>query len=49
MNTSLALRSLALAGLAIFHPPGASADVRLPALFSDHAVLLSGAAVPVWG
>ncbi len=25
------------------------ADVKLHALFSDHAVLLSGAAVPVWG
>lgn len=25
------------------------ADVKLPALFSDHAVLLSGTAVPVWG
>lgn len=27
----------------------ASADVRLPALFSDHAVLQQGVAVPVWG
>src|SRR4051794_22614839 len=49
MKSSLALRSLALAGLAIFHPHGASANVRLPAIFSDHAVLLSDAAVPVWG
>jgi sialate O-acetylesterase len=49
MKFSLALRSLALAGLAICHPCTASADVRLPAIFSDHAVLLSGAEVPVWG
>jgi sialate O-acetylesterase len=27
----------------------ALADVRLPALFSDHAVLQAGVAVPVWG
>lgn len=27
----------------------ASADVKLPALFSDHLVLLAGAPVPVWG
>ena len=27
----------------------ALADVRLPALFSDHAVLQQGASVPVWG
>ena len=49
MKSSLTLRVLALAGFAIFHPQGASADVRLPAIFSDHAVLLSGAEVPVWG
>ena len=49
MKSSHALRILALAGLAIFHPHGASADVRLPAIFSDHAVLLSEATVPVWG
>ena len=49
MKSSLTLRALALAGLAIFNPLAARADVRLPAIFSDHAVLLSGAAVPVWG
>ncbi len=27
----------------------ARADVKLPAIFSDHAVLLSGATVPIWG
>ena len=27
----------------------ASADVRLPAIFSDHAVIQQGVAVPVWG
>ena len=49
MKSSYTLRVLALAGLAIFNPHGASADVRVPAIFSDHAVLLSEAAVPVWG
>ena len=49
MKSSLTLRTLALAGLVICHPRSASADVRLPAIFSDHAVLLSEAAVPVWG
>ena len=49
MKSSHALRMLALAGIAIFHPHTARADVRLPAIFSDHAVLLSDAAVPVWG
>ncbi len=29
--------------------PTAGADVKLPAIFSDHAVLLSGATVPIWG
>jgi hypothetical protein len=28
---------------------GAIADVRLPSVFSDHAVLQQGVAVPVWG
>src|SRR5690606_29333006 len=27
----------------------AQADVRLPAIFSDHAVLQAGAVVPIWG
>ncbi len=49
MKSSLVIRSLAVAGLAIFHSHSARADVRLPAIFSDHAVLLSGAPVPVWG
>jgi sialate O-acetylesterase len=49
MKSSLALRALALTGLVIFHPHGASADVRLPSLFSEHAVLQGGTAVPVWG
>ena len=49
MKPSHTLRILAFAGLAIFHPHTASADVRLPAIFSDHAVLLSDAPVPVWG
>ena len=49
MKSSLVLRSLAFAGLAISSQVAARADVRLPAIFSDHAVMLSGAAVPVWG
>ena len=49
MKSSTVLRSLAFAGLALSSHLTAHADVRLPAIFSDHAVLLSGAAVPVWG
>jgi sialate O-acetylesterase len=29
--------------------PGARAEVKLPAIFSEHLVLQSGVAVPVWG
>ncbi len=29
--------------------PGLHAEVKLPAIFSDHMVLQSGAAIPVWG
>jgi len=49
MKPSSTITTLAFAALAIFHNPAATADVRLPAVFSDHAVLLSGAEVPVWG
>lgn len=42
------LRSLILA-LACGLPGAARADVKLPALFSDHAVLQRDATVPVWG
>ena len=49
MKSPHAIGTLALAGLAIFQAHSARGDVRLPAIFSDHAVLLSGAAVPVWG
>ena len=49
MKSPHVIRSLVVAGLAIFQSDMARADVRLPAIFSDHAVLLSGAAVPVWG
>jgi sialate O-acetylesterase len=49
MKACRSISALVLAAVAIFHPHGASADVRLPAIFSDHAVLLSDAAVPVWG
>ncbi len=33
----------------VFTSPGLRADVKLPALFSDHMVLQQGMAVPVWG
>ena len=49
MKSSVVFRSLAFAGLAISSQLAARADVRLPAIFSEHAVLLSGAAVPIWG
>src|SRR3972149_1226345 len=35
--------------LALAGPRSAYSDVRLPAMFSDHAVLQRGMAVPVWG
>ena len=49
MKNNLTLRHLALLCVAFIQPHALRADVRLPAIFSDHAVLLSGAAVPVWG
>jgi len=39
----------ALAAAAALAQPAAWADVTLPPLFSDHAVLLKAADVPVWG
>ncbi len=38
-----------LCGLGFFHPLTAKADVKLPALFSDHMVLQRDMLVPVWG
>src|SRR4029078_751435 len=35
--------------LALLWPPPARANVKLPALFSDHMVVQADAAVPVWG
>jgi len=49
MKSNISPRSLALLCAAILLSHDASADVRLPALFSDHAVLQSDIAVPVWG
>jgi len=43
---SLLFRTLALVGLFQF---AAQAELQLPALFSDNAVLQQGVAVPVWG
>lgn len=42
MKASLVLGCLLRAGVAC-------AEVKLPALFSDHMVVQAGAAVPVWG
>jgi len=49
MKIPISLRTLSLFSLALIQPHRASADVRLPAIFSDHAVLQSGMPVPVWG
>ncbi len=50
MKSSSFLVSLALAMLgAAAAAPRASAEVRLPALFSDHAVLQQGMPIHVWG
>ncbi len=48
MKTSRLLPFVALA-LGLGPLPSAVADVKLPALFSDHAVLQRGQPVPVWG
>ena len=48
MKPTLLPRGLVLLSLVVL-TSGASADVRLPAIFSDHAVLLSNAPAPVWG
>src|SRR5947208_2423574 len=49
MKHNIHLRNLALLCVPLIHPDGAFADVRLPAIFSDHAVLQCDVAVPVWG
>ena len=36
-------------GLCLLLPRVLRADVQLPAIFSDHVVLMRAAAVPVWG
>lgn len=43
------IRWFVVAMLLHFAPGNASADVRLPAIFSDHMVLQADASVPVWG
>jgi sialate O-acetylesterase len=48
MKSSRVLPILALS-ISFVRLPSAHADVKLPALFSDHAVLQRGQAVPVWG
>lgn len=37
------------AGALLLLPPTLRAEVRLPAIFSDHMVLMKAASVPVWG
>jgi sialate O-acetylesterase len=38
-----------LGALVLGAPPAARADVKLPAIYSDHAVLQQDAPIPVWG
>ncbi len=45
---NLPILAAALACAQLFAAP-ARADVKLPAIFSDHMVLQNGASVPVWG
>ena len=47
--TSRSLSTLACAGLVFLSTSIAHADVRLPALFSEHMVLQRDANAPVWG
>jgi len=46
---SASLRRLALAAVVLLSPALLQADVKLPAIFGDHAVLQGGVTVPVWG
>jgi len=46
---SLRSRAVILAAIATFSVTPVRADVKLPALFSDHLVLQRGVAAPVWG
>ncbi len=43
------LASLLVASLGVITVPSARANVKLPAIFSDHMVLQQDAAVPIWG
>jgi len=49
MKTRFIRCGLVLLSISLSHVPRARADVRLPAIFSEHAVLQSDVAVPVWG
>jgi sialate O-acetylesterase len=49
MKTSVHRHALALVVITLCPLPKVSADVRLPAIFSEHAVLQADADVPVWG
>src|SRR5436190_15030987 len=48
MKPTRILPFLAIA-IGLVRVPSALADVKLPALFSDHAILQRGQPVPVWG
>lgn len=48
-SKSLGLKTLAVSLLGALLLLQADADVRLPALFSDHMVLQQGISMPVWG
>jgi sialate O-acetylesterase len=45
MKRAFSILAALLAPLAVLH----AAELRLPSIFSDHLVLQSGSAVPVWG
>lgn len=49
MHRRLSLSIPATLGLLASLALTAHAEVRLPALFSDHMVVQAGVAVPVWG
>ena len=49
MNTRRLLRTAMIAFAIALSPHCAQADVKLPAVISDHMVLQADAAVPIWG
>ncbi|MEQ1854562.1 MAG: sialate O-acetylesterase, partial [Chthoniobacteraceae bacterium] len=49
MKTPAFLPTFIFAAVTLWQLPDAAADVRLPAILSDHAVLQTDVPVPVWG